>query len=398
LNAAFETFKAEHTKSLKDQDVVQSDKVEKINSAIGEYQGKLDNITANMQKAIDDVNDKLAQLAANAGAASNKTYGDMPASTPEYIAAFKANMRHGENHEIAGKRVAAALTKSTDGEGGYLAPVEWDRTITDRLKIISEMRKHSRVISISTAGFKKLFTDGSFGSGWVGETAARPQTTTPTFGALEWSVGEIYANPAASQQMLDDAAIDLEQWIKDEVEAEFAKQEGIAFLSGNGTNKPHGILTYVTGEANAARHPYGAIEALNSGAAAAFTSDGIIDLMYALPAAFASNAKFYTNRTSLAGIRKLKDGQGNYLWQPSYVAGQPQTINGSPVVDLPGMPAAAAGAIAALYGDMEKTYLIVDRVGISVLRDPYTNKPFVHFYTTKRVGGGVVNPEPMKAL
>jgi HK97 family phage major capsid protein len=120
--------------------------------------------------------------------------------------------------------------------------------------------------------------------------------------------------------------------------------------------------------------------------------------MYSLPAEFTANAKLFINRASLGATRKLKDGQGNYLWQPSYAAGEPQTMNGSPIVELPGMPGVAAGNIVALYGDMYQTYLIVDRIGITVLRDPFTNKPFVHFYTTKRVGGGVANPEPMRAL
>lgn len=182
------------------------------------------------------------------------------------------------------------------------------------------------------------------------------------------------------------------------MDTEFARQEGIAFLSGNGTNKPHGILTYVEGEANAARHPYGAIKVANSGHASQLTGDGLLDLIYSLPSEFTANAKLFINRQSMLAARKLKDGQGNYMWQPSYASGQPQTLGGEAVVEVPGMAAVAANAIAALYGDMDATYLVIDRIGIRVLRDPYTNKPFVHFYTTKRVGGGVHNPEPMRAL
>ncbi|TZG23885.1 phage major capsid protein, partial [Sphingomonas montanisoli] len=237
------------------------------------------------------------------------------------------------------------------------------------------------------------------GSGWVGETASRPATSTPQIGTVDFTPGEIYANPAISQGLLDDAALDLEQWLGGEVDTEFARQEGIAFLSGDGTNKPHGILTYVTGAANAARHPYGAIAVVNSGHASTIPNgDAMIDFMYDLPSEFEAGSKLYLSRSSLRAVRKLKDGQGNYLWQPSYVSGEPASLNGAPVVEMPDMPAIAAGNIAALYGNMEATYLVIDRVGIRVLRDPYTNKPFVHFYTTKRVGGGVHNPEPMRAL
>lgn len=377
IKAAFEEFKKANDESLKGKaDVLVTDKVERINTAISDME-------KNFQKAVDDLNAKLA------AASGVGVIGDLPGD-PEYIKDFKAHMRRGD--------VSAAMQKSADADGGYLAPIEWDRTITGKLKVISPIRANSRVISISTAGFKKLFTDRAVGSGWVGETASRPATSTPQLAMLDFVPGEIYANPAISQGMLDDAAIDLEVWLADEVDTEFARQEGIAFAGGDGTNKPHGILTYVTGAANAARHPWGAIAVKNSGAAAALTSDGFIDLFYDLPGEYSANAKLYANRLTIGGMRKLKDGQNNYLWQPSYALGQPSTLGGVPIVEVADMPNVAAGNIAALYGDMEATYLVIDRVGIRVLRDPFTNKPFVHFYTTKRVGGGVYNPEPMRAL
>ena len=235
------------------------------------------------------------------------------------------------------------------------------------------------------------------GSGWVGETAARPETTTPGLTTLQFDTGEIYANPAATQRMLDDAGFDLEAWLAAEVNGEFGIQENIAFLSGNGTNKPYGLLTYVTGAANAARHPFGAI-ATTTTAAAAATSDELLTLISTLPSERDSNSKWYLNRSTLFTWRKMKDGQGNYLWQPNYVAGQPATLAGYPVVEVAGMPSIATTNVVALFGDMQMTYLVVDRLGTQVLRDPYTNKPYVMFYTTKRVGGGVQNPEYMKAL
>ncbi|CZT36143.1 phage major capsid protein [Rhizobium sp. 9140] len=377
INAAFEEFKAANEKSLKGKaDIVLAEQVERINTDIGTMQ-------ANMQKAVDDLNAKVI-----AGGGGN-VIGDIP-SDPEYVNAFKAHMRKGD--------VSAAMQKGTAEDGGYLAPIEWDRTITGKLKQVSPIRANARVITISTAGFKKNFSDRAVGSGWVGETASRPATSTPQIGQLDFPLGEIYANPGISQQLLDDSAVDLEAWLRDEVDTEFSRQEGIAFLSGNGVNKPHGILTYVEGAANAARHPWGAIGVVKSGAAAGLTADGFIDLFYSIPSEFRAGAKLFTNRQSQGAMRKLKDGQGNYLWQPSYALGQPATLAGEAIVEIPDMPAVAADAIVALYGNMEATYLVVDRVGIRVLRDPFTNKPFVHFYTTKRVGGGLQNPEPMRAL
>lgn len=377
LNKAFADFKAEHNQQLEDvkkgnADALQALKVDAINAEI-----------SRLQKSVDDTNTQMA--AAQMGGATVGNVKDR-----EYTEAFQAHFKKGD--------VQAALSKGTGAEGGYLAPVEWDRTITDKLRLVSPIRSIATVQSISTAGFTKLFNLGGTASGWVGEAAARPATNTATFGSLAYNTGEIYANPAATQQLLEDSEINLETWLANEVETEFAAQEGTAFVSGNGTNKPTGLLTYVTGGANAAAHPFGAITAINSGAAAAVTADSIIRLIYSLPAAFTANARFIMNRSTMEAVRLLKDGQGNYLWQPSYIAGQPPTLAGYPITEVPDMPNVAAAAKAIMFGDFARGYLVVDRTGINVLRDPYTNKPFIQFYTTKRVGGGLLNPESLKAL
>lgn len=182
------------------------------------------------------------------------------------------------------------------------------------------------------------------------------------------------------------------------MQAEFAEQEGLAFISGDGVKKPAGILTYVTGGANAAKHPFGAIKVTNSGAAADISSDAALDLIYALPKKYRQNARFLTNNLTIAKLRKLKDGQGNYLWQPSAQAGQPATFHGYGLAEDENMPDVAANAVPILFGDFKRGYLIIDRMGVRVLRDPYTKKPYVLFYTTKRVGGGVQNPECLRAM
>lgn len=377
LNGAFEEFKTAQEQKLasKVDDVLLNEKVDTLNNAMSD-----------IEKAL---NEKIA------AAAISSAPGDMKPTDPAYLNAFKAHMRKGD---AAGPEVMNAVSVGTAADGGYLAPVEWDRTITNKLKQLSPIRANAQVIQISTNGFSRVYNDGVVGSGWVGETAARPATTTPGLTTLAFNTGEIYANPAISQTALDDVAIDLEQWITDEIDGEFAIQENIAFLSGNGTNKPTGILNYVTGGANAATHPFGAIQTVAAAAGATAGVDDILSLIYALPSERGNNAKFYMNRTTLGALRKLKDSNGQLIWQPSFQAGEPATLAGYPVVEVPGMPDTAINNIAALFGDMAATYLVVDRIGLRVLRDPYTNKPFVHFYTTKRVGGGVQNPEYMRAL
>jgi HK97 family phage major capsid protein len=361
---------------------------------------QIDTINAaitDLTKAFDEQAVKMAALTLGGGGGE--------ALSPEakaYTGHFNAYMRRGENegevraaHNHGG--VQASMSVGSNPDGGYTAPIEWDRSVVERIKLLSPIRQEAQVQTISTAGFSKLFTDRQVGSGWVGETAARPATSTPQFTALPFTPGELYANAAASQQLLDDSLIDIEKWLAGEVDIEFARQEGIAFVGGDGVNKPFGFLTYVTGAANAARHPWGDIKVRNSGNATKLTSDGIVQIVYDLPAMYTPNAKWFMNRQTMGQVRLLKDGQGNYLWQPSYQVGQPSTLLGAAIIDTPDMPNIGAGAIPLVFGDMREAYLIVDRAGIRLLRDPYTNKPYICFYTTKRVGGGVVNPDAMKA-
>lgn len=377
LNRAWAAFKEEHSQEIKDlkkgqEDIVRAEKVDKINAALGD-----------LQKVVDDQATQIAAMKLGGG-------GDAGPVDAEYTEAFKAWFKR--------ETVQAALTKGTDAEGGYLAPVEWDRTIQQRLVTLSPMRDIAQVQEIGGNGFRKLVNTSGFGSGWVGETAARPQTSTGQLQPLDFTTGELYANPAASQQMLDDAVVNLEEWIAGEVETEFSLQEGLAFVAGDGVNKPRGFLTYATGGTAAAVHPAGAIPVVTASSATAITVDNLIDLVYALPQQLSQDARFVMNRNSLASARKLKDTTGNYLWQPSVQAGSPSQLLGYPVTEMAAMPTPAANALPVAFGDFRRGYLIVDRHGVRVLRDAYTNKPFVHFYTTKRVGGGVVDPTAIRIL
>lgn len=377
LQSAFAQFKADHTQQLAEI---------KAGKSGADQEAKLQKISADLdrlQKETEDAHTKIAAAQMGAG-------GVAALRDKEYSTSFDAHMRKGD--------IQAALNKGTAEEGGYLTPVEWDRTITDKLRDESPMRELAQVQPTSKAGWSKLFNMGGAGSGWVGEDDQRPETATPTLAALGFGHGEIYANPAATQQLLDDAEINIESWLATEVQSEFAEQEGQAFISGDGVKKPAGILTYVTGGANAAKHPFGAIQAVNSGAAADITSDAVLDLIYSLPKKYRQNARFLTNNLTIAKLRKLKDGQGNYLWQPSAQAGQPATFHGYGLAEDENMPDVAANSLPILFGDFKRGYLIIDRMGVRVLRDPYTKKPYVLFYTTKRVGGGVQNPECLRAL
>ncbi len=372
LNSSFAAFKASKEKEI--AELQQGSEEAKAAAAKAETE------MAGLRASIDDLAVQIAAAQMNGGA------GKLDKEAQAAVDATVSFMRSGE--------VRADLKKSDDSSGGYLVPKEWDRTITDKLKTVSPLRKLFKVQTTSKPKFSKLYNMRGTGSGWVGEEDARNKTSTSTFEPLDFDTGEIYANPAATQQMLDDAEINLEAFIADEVKTEFAVAENKAFISGDGQKgKPTGLLTYAEGGTNATKHPLGAIKVVKSGNATAVTADSVIDLVYSLPTEYSQGAGFMMNRKTLAAVRKLKDGQGNYLWQPSYQQDQPSTLCGYPVYEVADMPDVAANALCIAFGDFNRAYMILDRKGVSILRDPYTNKPFVQFYTTKRVGGGVDNPE-----
>lgn len=353
-----------------------------------------------LEASIDQLNSNAAGLLLGAG-------GGRAPTDPEYTGAFASWARRGEDEQrmrelnSAGQRasIQAAMSVGTDSAGGYLAPVEWDRTIINALRNISPMRRIATVVQTTVRGYSTLWSNKGWGSGWVGETAVRPETTTPAFSPIVFGHGEIYANPAVTQQLLDDADFPLEQWLAVELADEFTFQEGPAFIAGNGTNKPYGFLTYVTGAANAAVHPGGAIlVGVTAASATLLAADDLLSLIYSLPAPYRQNAVWLMNSNTAGKIRTLKDGQGNYIWQTNTQAGEPSTLFGYTVEIDENMPNPAAGAIPIAFGDFKRGYVINDRMGVRILRDPYTAKPYVHFYATKRVGGGLKDPTAIKVL
>lgn len=294
------------------------------------------------------------------------------------------------------------LNISTESEGGYAVPEAIDRLIETRLKDISPIRAIANVVQVGTANYKKLVALTGTASGWVAETAARPETAAPTFAEISPPWGELYANPAATQTMLDDALFDVEQWLAGEIALEFAKQEGAAFISGDGVNRPKGFLAYPTATAGDASRPFGTLQYVASGAAGNFAAsnpaDKLVDLVHTLRPAYRQGAVWVMNSATLARIRKFKDGDGNFLWRPSLAEGQPGTLLGYAVVEAEDMPDVGADSLSIAFGNFAHGYVIAERTGTRILRDPYSNKPFVHFYATRRVGGAVVNSEAIKLM
>lgn len=323
----------------------------------------------------------------------------------KHLNAMMGYMRKGSESGYDADEIKA-LSAGSDPDGGYMITPELDRNISRVVSEASPIRSIANVVSTSASSFKRLINVGGTGSGWVGETEGRPQTDTSKLRERKYPVMELYANPAITQTLLDDAEFDPEAWLADEVQIEFAEQEGNAFVMGDGVAKPKGFIGgYDPVADDNFTEAGGAPGFVKTGANGAFLSaaDGdeennLIDLVMALKAAYRTGARFIMNRKTLGMVRKLRDADGRSFWQPSMQAGVPSQLLGYPVLEAEDMPDVANDAYGIAFGDFNRGYQIVDRIGTRILRDPFTAKPFVQFYTTKRVGGGIRMAEAIKLL
>jgi HK97 family phage major capsid protein len=279
-------------------------------------------------------------------------------------------------------------------------PVPAERELGRRLALISPIRQLATVREIAGASLKKAFSTTGPAAGWTAEATARTVTNSQVIADLTFPAMECYAMPSATQTFLDDSAIDAEQWIQDEVETVFAEQEGQAFINGDGVNKPKGFLQYTkVAQSSWSWDKTGYVATGVSGALPASNpSDLLLDFVYALKAGYRQNARFVMNRPTQAMIRKLKDTTGNYLWHAPAAAGAAARLMNYEVVESEDMPSVGADSYSVAFGDFKRGYMVVDRTGLRVLRDPYTAKPYVLFYTTKRVGGGIQDFDAIKLL
>jgi len=344
-----------------------------------------------------DVDDVKARMDRVSRAAARPLIGGASATgySPEVKSFVQGYLRAGRETELK------SFSGAVPGDGGYAVPREIDALISARLKSVSPIRSIAQVVQTGTAGYRKLVTTGGTASGWVSETSARPETATPSFVEIAPPSGELYANPAASQAMLDDAAFDVQAWLAGEVAMEFARAEGAAFINGTGTNQPKGFLAAPTAAAADASRAFGTLQFLASGNASGFDSAPelkLIDLVHSLKGGHRQGASWVMNAKTLAVVRKLKAADGSFLWQPGLMDGQPNRLLGYPVVEAEDMPDVGANAFPIAFGNFQAGYLIAERTATSILRDPYTNKPFVHFYATKRIGGQVLDSDAIKLL
>ena len=347
------------------------------------------------EAALADLRSDLDRVKARIGRAARPALGTGDEAAPEVKGFVDGYLRRGATQEIK------SITAGVPGDGGYAVPRQIDAAIARQLTEISPIRAIAQVVQTGSADYRKLVTLGGTASGWVSESAGRPETATPNFSEIAPPTGELYANPAASQAMLDDAGFDLESWLASEIGQEFARAEGAAFINGSGVNQPRGFLTAPMAEEFDEDRPFGTLQYIASGDASGFGAEPdamLIDLVHSLKAGHRQGASFVMNSATLAEVRKLKTANGAFLWQPGMVDGQPDRLLGYPVVEAEDMPDIAAGTCPIAFGNFRHGYLIAERSATQVLRDPFTNKPFVHFYATKRVGGQVLDSNAIKLL
>lgn len=316
----------------------------------------------------------------------------------DYKKAFLMYLRRGDSLPLDVKN---ALSVGSDPDGGYWVLPDTSGRMATLIFETSPIRQIASVQSIGTdtlTGFNDL---DEAASGWVGETEARPVTGTPQIGKWSIPVHEQYASPKSTQQMLDDSFNNVESWLEGKVASKLARVENTAFVLGDGVGKPRGFLTYPAGTPSKATWPV--IQQTPSGADAGFPaapggSDALIDMAFSMKAAYRQGANWIMARLTVAETRKLVDGQGNYLWQRDFEALQGARLLGFPIVEAEDMPVIATDSLSIAFGNFADAYQIVDRQGIRILRDPFTDKPNVIFYSTKRVGGDVINFEALKIM
>lgn len=382
LGSAWEQFKHVNDARLREieqkgsSDGLYDEHLRKINEAMDQYKNRLNHVETAQNRPGLDINTKSSDYA----------------QPTEYSKALCNYLRKGQEAGLESLQTKA-LSVGSDPDGGYTVTPTMSAKINSVIFESSPIRQLASVETISTDSLEMLDDTDEAVAGWVAETGSIAETSSPQVGKHYIPVHGLYAQPKATQKLIDDSAIDIENWLAGKIADVFARKESTAFVSGTGVSQPRGILTYTAGTS------WGEIEQINSGSSGAVTSDSLIELFYALKDAHARNATFLMNRSTLQAVRLLKESTTDqYLWQPGLTVGAPDTLLGVPALSASDMPTPAADSLSIAVADFKAAYQIVDRQGIQILRDPFTEKPFVKFYTTKRVGGDVVNFEAIKLL
>ena len=402
----FEEYKKvndERIKKLEEGKAVSEleEKLAKIDSALNERDEKIEKQFAELKRFGSTSQDKTYQEA-EVKSAFNKLLrsGSSVRMTQGEIEALAKKQSELSNHRVLPDEYKSSMIAGSDPDGGYFVLPELDKTVMKLAEDDIALMSMSQVVTASSSVYAKRVRVSGSGYKWEGEETHPETTETPTYSVLSFPVHTIAANPSISQELLQDADVNVEQELMEAMTSDFVEGIGDALINGNDNKRPHGILSYPTVLDSAWK--WGSIGYIKTGAAAGFATDNagdaLINTLYSLKTSYLSNATWLMNRSTLAEIRKMKDGQGNYLWQPSFQAGQPDNLLGYSLRVDAKMPNLGANNCPVAFGDFRRGYLVVRRTGMTLIRDQYTQKPYVVFSTRMRIGGGVQNFEAIKLL
>lgn len=371
---------------------------EDLRAAIGGFVQDFKTFSTDIHATLQRQEDRMNKLDRKSILAQRPALARVAAEEAPHQKAFAAYLRSGDDDALRGVEVEAkGMTTAVAADGGYLVDPQTAETIKSTLSSTASLRAVASVVTVDASSFDVLVDHADVGAGWATETGAVPETDSPVIDRITIPLHELSALPKASQRLLDDSAFDIEGWLAQRIADKFARSEAAAFVSGDGADKPRGLMTYPT-VAND-DWAWGTLGYTVTGDASGFgNADAIIDLVYALGAQYRASATFVMNSRTAGLIRKLKDADGRFLWSDGLAAGEPARLMGYPVLVAEDMPDVGADAFAVAFGDFGAGYTIAERPDLRVLRDPFSAKPHVLFYATKRVGGGVSDYKAIKLL
>ncbi len=372
--------------------------VQEMKSAVAEFASSFNAFRGDIHAEIKQQKERLTMLERKSTQAARPHLAAATDFDAPHQKAFDAYLRTGEDDGLRGLELEGkAMSTSINSDGGYLVDPQTAETIKSVLNSTASIRGIANVVTVEAGSYDVLIDSSETGAGWADETSATTETGTPTIERIAIPLHELSALPKASQRLLDDSAFDIEAWLAGRIADKFARAEAAAFITGDGVDKPTGILTHTT--VDDASWSWGNIGYVATGVDGDFNGgDALVDLVYALGAQYRANGSFVMNSKTAGAVRKLKDVDGRFLWSDGLAAGEPARLLGYPVLIAEDMPDIASGADAIAFGDFAAGYTVAERPDLRVLRDPFSAKPHVLFYATKRIGGDVSDFAAIKLL
>ncbi len=375
--------------------------VAEVKTAVAGFISDFKGFQSDIQQRLQKQEEKMTMMERKSAGFQRPVLSASADAEAPHQKAFDAYLRSGDDDGLRGLELEGkAMSTAVAGDGGYLVDPQTAETIKSTLSATASIRAIANVVQVEATSFDVLIDHSELGHGWATETGATTETSTSAIDRITIPLHELSALPKASQRLLDDSAFDIENWLAGRIADKFARAEAGAFISGDGVDKPTGFLTYATQPAGS--EAWGELGHVTSGADGDFDpvnpADAIVDLVYALAAEYRANATFVMNSKTAGAVRKLKDADGRFLWADGLAAAEPARLMGYPVLIAEDMPDIATWAPAIAFGDFSAGYTVAERPDLRVLRDPFSAKPHVLFYATKRVGGDVSDFAAIKLL